>query len=137
MSFNDYEFNSLDYNEALFYDKRTYCQYYFSLIKRKNIIFFSFCPSKDYNSIIIRSCIFSISFSIQYAINLAFFDDKIMYTIYAIGGIYDIIYFIPKITISFFGSYCLTNIIKIIFLSERNIFQSKKNTNFITCIYYG
>ena len=129
MSFNDYELNSLDYNEALLYDKRTYCQYYFSLIKRKNIIFFSFCPFKDYNSIIIRTCIFSISFSIHYAINFAFFDDKIMHTIYAIGGIYDIIYFIPKITISFFGSYYLTNIIKIIFLSERNIFQVRKTQN--------
>ena len=32
-------------------------------------------------------------------------------------------YFLPKITISFAISYVITNIIKYIFLSERNIFQ--------------
>ena len=35
---NDYELNSLSYNEALKIDKRTYLQYYFSLLKRKQII---------------------------------------------------------------------------------------------------
>ena len=35
---NDYELYSLSYNEALIIDKRTYLQYYFSLLKRKQII---------------------------------------------------------------------------------------------------
>ena len=104
-------------------DKRTFWEYYLSLIKTKNIIIFSFCPRKDYNSIIIRSCIFSLSFAIYYAINFAFFNDEIMHKIYEDGGKYDIIYFIPKIIISFFVSYYITIIIKIIFLSERNIVQ--------------
>ena len=67
--YNDYELNSFDYKNALLYDERTCCQYYWSLIKVKNTIIFSFCPVKDYNSIIIKSCIFSLSFSIYYAIN--------------------------------------------------------------------
>ena len=81
---------------------------------------------KDYNSIIIRSCIFSLSFSIYYASNFAFFNDEIMHEIYEAGGKYDIIYFIPKITISFAASYYITTIIKIIFLSERNINQVRQ-----------
>jgi hypothetical protein len=71
---------------------------------------------------IIKLCIFSLSFSIYYAVNFAFFDDNIMHKIYEIGGKYDVLYFLPKITISFAISYYITVIIKLIFLSERNIF---------------
>ena len=55
--------------------------------------------------------------------NFAFFDDKILHEIYTIGGKYDFMYFLPKITISFAASYAITNIIKYIFLSERNIYE--------------
>ena len=124
--YNDFELNSLEYEEAILIDERTFGEYYFALIKFKNAIIFSFCPRNDYNSIIIRSCIFSLSFSIYYAINFTFFTDEIMHQIYENGGKYDILYFIPKIVISFFASYYITTIIKIIFLSERNIIQVRR-----------
>jgi len=119
--YNEYELNSFDYRNAILGDKRTCCDYYLSLLKRKNPLIFSFCPINDYNSMIIKTCIFSLSFSIYYAINFAFFDDSIMHKIYEEGGKYDVVFFISKITISFFASYYITVIIKLIFLSERNI----------------
>ena len=121
--FNSYELNTFDYRNALLYDKRTCFQYYCDLLRTKNIILFSFCPIKDYNSIFIKICIFTLSFSIHYAINFAFFDDEMLHIIYETGGKYDFIYFIPKICISFAISYVMTIIIKLIFLSERNIAQ--------------
>ena len=123
LSFNGYELNFFDYKNAISYDKRTCFEYYFSLLKIKNPIIFSFCPINDFNSMIIKLCIFSLSFSIYYAVNFAFFDDNIMHKIYEIGGKYDVLYFLPKITISFAISYYITVIIKLIFLSERNIFH--------------
>ena len=126
ISYNDYVLNTFDYRNARLYDKRTCFQYYLSLIKVKNAIIFSFCPMKDYNSLIIRSCLFSLSFSIYYATNFAFFNDEIMHEIYEFGGKYDIMLFIPKTAISFAASYYITIIIKIIFLSERNINQVRK-----------
>ena len=123
MTFNDYELNSLDYRDALSYDIRTCFQYYLSLFKVKNLILFSFCPLKDYNSQIIKLCIFSLSFSIYYAVNFAFFDDDMLHKIYELGGKYDFMYFIPKIAISFGISYVISIIIRIIFLSERNIIR--------------
>ena len=74
---------------------RSCCDYYFSLIKRKNPLIFSFCPVDDYNSMVIKTCIFSLSFSIYYAINFAFFDDEIMHKIYELGGKYNIMFFLP------------------------------------------
>ena len=85
ISFNDYELNTLDYLNALLYDKRSCGEYYIALLKSKNAIIFSFCPRNDYNSIIIRYDIFSLSFSIYYAINFAFFTDDIMHKIYEDG----------------------------------------------------
>ena len=121
--YNDSELNLLNYNNALLYDKRTCFQYYLSFIKSKNIILFSFCPAKDYNSRIIKLCIFSLSFSIHYAINYSFFTEKTIHKIYETGGKYDILYFIPKIAISSAISYLITSLIKFIFLSERNILK--------------
>ena len=111
LSYNDYELNTFDYTQAILYDKRTCCNYYFSLIKRKIPLIFYFCPVDDYNSRIIKLCIFSLSFSIYFAINFVFFDNKIMHKIYEIGGKYDIILFLPKIVISFAASYYITDIV--------------------------
>ena len=43
----DSELNDLDYKIAIKIDKRTYFQYYLSLIRTKHLLFFSFCPSFD------------------------------------------------------------------------------------------
>jgi hypothetical protein len=51
-----------------------------------------------------------------------------MHTIYENQGKYDFIYFIPKILFSFFAAYYITILIKIIFLSERNITQIRRQS---------
>ena len=50
LEYNDYEKNELKYVEALKYDKRSFCQYYYGLLKIKNLLMFSFFPNRDYNS---------------------------------------------------------------------------------------
>ena len=75
---------------------------------------------------IIKICITSISFSIYYAINFAFFDDQTIHKLYADKGKYNFIYFIPKISISFVCSYFINILIKYIFLSERNLSHIRK-----------
>ena len=54
---NDQELNSLEYNLAIEIDKRTYFQYYFSLIKKKQLLLFTFYPNKDFNIIILKICL--------------------------------------------------------------------------------
>ena len=41
---NDQELNTLGYKKAILYDQRTYFQYYISLLKKKQIILFTFWP---------------------------------------------------------------------------------------------
>ena len=39
----DFELDLIEYKEALIKDKRTYCEYYLSLLKNKNAILFLLC----------------------------------------------------------------------------------------------
>ena len=73
--YNDTELNSLEYKTALEIDKRTYFQYYISLIKKKQILIFTFYPTNDYNSMIIKICLFLFSFVLYYTVNALFFND--------------------------------------------------------------
>ena len=86
---NDYELNSMDYNEAFIYDKRTYCGYYLSLIKAKQILIFSFCSFDDYNSGIIKKYILFLYFAFHYTSSAVFFTDKIIHQIVEDKGDYN------------------------------------------------
>ena len=124
---NDQELNSLEYNSAIKYDKRTYFEYYCSLLKKKHLIFFSFIPTNDYNIISIKICLFFISFSLYFTINGFFFTDETMHNIYINNG--TIIHFInqlPKILYSSIISILIQQILKLLCLSENNILKIKK-----------
>ena len=83
--------NSLDYNNAIKLDKRTYFQYYFSLLKKKQLILFSFYPNNDYNLIILKISLFLLSFSLYFTINGFFFNDDTMHKIYENESSFDIL----------------------------------------------
>ena len=126
----NYELNILNYKDALYYDNRTFSEYYISLLRKKHPILFGFCPIKDYNSMIIKSSLFFLSFAIYYAINFFFFNEEMIHKLYENGGKYDFGYFMPNILMSFVISYIISNIIKFIFLSERNLLEVKKQQTF-------
>jgi hypothetical protein len=119
--FNIYELNTFPYNKALLHDKRTFCDYYISLLKTKHPVIFSFIPIKDYNTMIIKIDIFIISFSIYYAMNTLLFTESTIHKIYEDKGGYNFGYHFPKSLLSFFIAYVIIIPIKLIFLSERNI----------------
>ena len=56
----DDEINNLPYDLALETDKRTYCEYYISLLRTKHKLIFAFCYNGDYNSKIIKIDLFFI-----------------------------------------------------------------------------
>ena len=75
LKYNDYEINDLTYKEAIKFDKRGYIDYYFSLLRRKQILIFTFYTCDDYNSKMIKICVFFFSFALQYTVNALFFSD--------------------------------------------------------------
>ena len=129
LNLNDEEINSLEYKEALILDKRTFIQYYVSLIKKRNVILFTFFPQNDYNLIKMKICLFIISFSLYFTINSLFFTDKTMRKIYKEKGKYNIISQLPKIFYSSFITTGINIILKSLALSEKNIISLKKVKN--------
>ena len=109
------------------YDKRSYCQYYISLLKTKHIFIFSFCYNKDYNSKIIKIDLFFIGFTIYYTVNALFYNDDTMHNIYVSKGSFDIEYQFPKIIYSSLISMVLNTILKLLALSNSGIVEFKQN----------
>ena len=129
MAYNDEELNQLSYPLALRSDNRTYCEYYYSLIKTKHNLIFSFFYSKDYNLRIIKIDLFFITFVSDFAINTLFFDDDSMHKIYEEKGKFDFLYQLPQIIYSTIISYALNILLNFLALSEDYILDLKKNKN--------
>ena len=94
---NDQELNTLEYIIAIKLDKRSYFQYYWSLLKKKQLILFVILPSNDYNLFSLKLALFLLSFSLYFTINGFFFSDETMHKIHEDNGAFDIIYQIPQI----------------------------------------
>ena len=127
LKLNDFELNTLEYKEALKIDKRTYIQYYLSLLKIGNFLLFSFLPNNDYNSKILKICLFFFSFGLYFTVNALFFTDSTMNKIYEDEGIYDFINQIPKLLYSNIICTVINIIAKTLSLSEKDILKLKDN----------
>ena len=127
MEFIDDEINNLPYELAIKYDKRTYLNYYCSLLKTKHIFIFSFFNKSDYNSRIIKMDLFFISFGINYVVNALFFSDETMHKIYENKGSFDFIYQTPQILYSSLISAVLGLLMNMLALSNDEIIDFKKN----------
>ena len=126
INYNDYELNDLSYKEALKIDKRTYFHYYFSLLKIKHLLIFTFYTNNDYNSKIIKIILFLFSFALYLTVNALFFNDKTLHKIYEDYGKYNFIYQIPNILYSSIITSIINIIIKYLSLTEKNIIEIKK-----------
>ena len=130
--FSDYELNHLSYNKALEIDKRTYFQYYVSLLKTKHLFFFTFFNNNDYNSKIVKICIFLFSFVIFLTINALFFTNSIIHKIYENKGKYNLKSRLPNIIYSTIISTVIYYLIKYAYSSEKNIIKFKNEKNIET-----
>ena len=126
IEFKDFELNSLKYEEAKEKDKRSYIQFYISLIKNNHPIFFSFCNDKDYNSRIIKIFLFFFPFCSNLAINALFFNDNTIHKIYNDKGKYNFVYQIPQILYSSLISILIGTLIKMLAFSQENISKFKQ-----------
>ena len=127
---SDSELNDLDYYIAIKTDKRTYFQYYLSLLRTKHLLFFSFCPSFDYNSQILKMFLFFFDFSLSFLVNALFFNDDTMHKIYEEKGSFNFIYNIPQIIYSSLISGLIDSLIQELALTDSNLISLKqKNDN--------
>ena len=125
---NDYELNNLPFEKALDIDKRNYLQLYLSLLKTKHVLFFTFFNFNDYNSIIIKICLFLFSFTLYLTVNAFFFTDSTMHSIYIDEN--NFLYRLPHIIYSSIITIIINNLIKYISLSEKSILELKNSKDY-------
>ena len=125
MEYNDDEINDLSYELALQYDKRTFFQFYISLILTKHSFIFTFFYNKDYNSRIIKINLFLLGFAANYSVNALFFYDDTMHNIYIKKGSFDLEYQIPLIVYSSLISLVIDILSKLLALSSDDISEFK------------
>ena len=132
----DYELNWLSYNEALKYDRRTFGQHYCSLIKSKNIFYFSFFPLYDYNSPIIKKYLFFLSFAFHYTFNAFLFNASSLHKIYTDEEDFNIAYNMPKIVYSsLIPTYLVRIMVRNLALTDKSIIEIKSQTDKNIALY--
>ena len=114
---NDEEINSLEYEKAIIYDKRTFCMYYWSILKKGQIILFTFFSKNDYTLFSLKLSLLSISLSLELVINSFFFIDNTMHNIHENKGEFDLLYQIPQILYSSIISTIIISLLYIFALS--------------------
>ena len=122
----DYELNIFTYEEAKRYDKRNYGQYYFSLLRIKHLLIFTFHPNKDYNSKIIKICLFIFYFNLLFSLNGLFFTDKVFHKIYDDEGEFNFVYQLPQFIYTAIISNLIYYLIKFLSLSDKTIIELKQ-----------
>ena len=125
--FNIEELNSLSYEFAIEIDDRNYFQYYWSLLKLKQLIIFTFITKDDYNVFLLKLGLFIISFSLYFTINALFFTDDSIDNLYQEKGKYNFIYQIPQILYSSIISSITNLILKKLSLSQKDILSVKRS----------
>ena len=128
-NFTNQELNTMNYKKALIYDKRTFFQFYWSLLKKKQIILFVLFNEDDYNLISVKIILFFISFSLYFTLNGFFFNDNTMHKLYQNNGSYDFLVQIPIICYSTMTTALINIILKTLSLSERFILEIKRESS--------
>ena len=137
VSLNDQELNTLDYNKAIIFDKRTYFQYYISLLKKKHLILFTFIPINDYNLPYIKIILFLVSFSLYLNINGFFFGDEIIHSIYINEGTINYLFLIASILYSSLIPSIINTLLRMLSLTENTILKIKHQKNLKSLVKFA
>ena len=129
INFTNQELNTMKYKDALIYDKRTYLECYWSLLKKNQLILFTLINNDDYNLITIKFTLFFISFSLFFTLNGFFFSDSTMHIIYLSNGACNYLTQIPIILYSTMVTTVINSILKALSLSESNMLELKHEKN--------
>ena len=122
---NIQELNTLEYKIAVIVDKRSFIEYYCNLIRKKQLLIFTFVPINDYNLVSLKISSFLLQFSLYLTINALFFTDSTMNQIYRNNGEVNILNHLFQIIYSSLISAVINTIIKHLSLSENNILSIK------------
>ena len=114
------DLNSANFEIAVEYDKRGYLKLYWSLLKLKQLLIFTFYTSTDHNLRIVKIALFVLFVAFYFAFTALFFNDSIMRAIYTYKGNTDAAVHVPNVILSSICCIIMNFIVRFISLSERD-----------------
>ena len=121
----DIEKDLLSYERAKKLDRRTYCGYYWSLLKLRQLIIFTFFVFDDFNLFLVKLFSFFLLLSFNLAYNAIFFFDKVINDIYDDRGKYSLKLQILNIFISSILFSFTIILIRFIIISHKKLIKLK------------
>ena len=122
----DNELNKMYFREAILYDKRSFFNYFCSLMRTKNLLFFAFIIRNDFNARTIKICFLFLIFGINLTINLLFIDESSLHEFYISKGQLNIIKHLSKILYASLASLFIKSILLSTIFTEKNFLKIKK-----------
>ena len=123
---DDLDLNNLSYEKAVELDKRTFGQIYWSRLKSKHLIIFTFISCNDHNLVYIKIARFLFLICTSLAMNVIFFFDSSMHKIYLDYGKYNFIQQIPQIIYSSIVTMVIEILIGFLSYTDNNIYQIRQ-----------
>ena len=120
------ELNGLEYQYALLFDKRSFCEIYISVLKKQNILILclSYC-SKDYNLWILKFSFLMFQFAIFIIVSAFFFTDNTLNNIYENKNKFDIPFMVRQLALTFLICLGINIIFKILMITDILILRMK------------
>ena len=123
---DDLDLNNLTYEKAIELDKRQLSEIYWSKLKRKHLLIFTFFSCDDHNLVYIKIARFIFIICTSLAMNVIFFFDSSMHKIYLDYGKYNFIQQIPQIIYSSLVSAVIETLIGILSYTDSNIYAIRQ-----------
>ena len=120
-----FELNQLEYDEAIYYDKRTFLKTYLDILYREHKIIFTFFICNDYNLLFIKYARFIFLFATDIAMNVFFFSDESMHKVFLNYGKYNFFQQIPQIIYTIVVSQLIEVFLCYLSLTDKYIYKIK------------
>ena len=122
---SNYELNALSYNEALMFDNRKFLDMYWYLLRREQIIIFTFVSWNDYNLFSLKLSKLFLTICSDMAFNVFFFSDESMHKIYTSGGENDFVGQIAQMVYSTIISQLLQIYVEYLIMTDSQYYYLK------------
>ena len=123
---DDLDLNNLSYEKAVELDKRTLGQIYWSRLRGKHLLIFTFISCNDHNLVYIKVARFLFLICTSMAMNIIFFFDNSMHKIYMDYGKYNFIQQIPQIIYSSIVSLVIEILIGMLSFTDKYIYEIRQ-----------
>ena len=123
---DDLDLNNLTYEKAVELDKRKLSEIYWSRLKSKHLLIFTFFSCNDHNLVYIKIARFLFLICTSLAMNVIFFFDSSMHKIYLDYGKYNFIQQIPQIIYSSLVSMIIEILIGILSYTDSKIYEIRQ-----------